>query len=1246
MFTDKIKISILSVYIIIALITSGFIGFLIIEEYMEIGNASAVDVIVDPKGGGDYTKIQYAIDNASTDYTILIWAGLYIENLVITKPLTLAGNGSSLSIINGTGSGDVIYINSDAVKIRGLTINGSGSSANDAGIELYQSRFCIIENCNISDNEEGLHLSYSPENVIRNNTFYDNDRHGIYATMGSSKNYIHDNICLRNTFGGISLYQAGSNTVASNNCSDNINPGISLGSAGGNKIVKNTFYNNMYGIQLYQWASNNNFFNNLCYKNTQYGLYIRDSDPNRFYNTKTTYNLRGIYFDNSDGNKFINAIIRNNDFGTYFRGSPHNYFVNCTITSNSISDNYLRDNSMNTVFLDTKYNTFSFSGSNSQLLIKNYLHIQLNDTNSLPVAGGDVEIKDNNLIIYRTSGFGGSSPGTNIDGQLKWIIVTDRYYSDTTTPIENITTVSCKKDGRLFKHHNNGNINMFDSHFEYFTINSQPDKIVPQSPLNDSCSTNATPKFIWNAGSDSDGDSLKYKVEVDNYGGDFTPVLASTVNYIGMLNWEIPTPLEDGAYQWRVCANDGLENGPWSDTWTFAIDNLLPKAAKPDAFRKYNTTGAIKWYWPPSEDTGSGIAGYHVYVGTGPEENDIVDGAWTNNTWYEATGLEDGNNYYCRIQSQNRAGTISDYSKPSDGVLVDKDVPVPTLPVPTREYNNTGAILWRWAPVADTGSRIDGYYVTITRNSERSIVAENIWTTNNWYSMSGLAERNVYYCKIKAKNGAGTVSDNSSESIGVLVDLTAPSKPESVTVTPDTWTNINTFSVSWYNPYDFSDIAGVYYKLYSPPASNTDGTFILSDNINSIKDIKIDDDGEHFIYLWLLDKAGNVYYLNYGEGVLHFDKSAPPPPNNVIVEPAGWSSDDLFTINWVNPVDLSGIKTGVYYSISTTPPTSNANGTFTPLKPIVLKAVNNGETNVYLWLKDVLGHSDYFNYSVAVLKYDNTPPTINHTPLKQAVKDKELIFHVEAKDDLSGLGDATLFYKTSQDGSYVELPMDNLGFEFRITIPADVMTGTSFSYYIRAYDGSSPGNVIYFGADGETDEEPTSSSDIDMIVSDDRLTTTDLLSSDTMFIGIIGIILFVIILIVIFAFMYFKRKKVEDAEFEEGVMKSTSEVVEEEFSTAPPPDYGGDIPAQGQAPTPVPEGQQPPAAIPTPAPEGTQAPQAVPTAQAPAQVPAPAVPPSSEAAPALPQAAHRKCPVCQSILSDENKCGFCSWQKE
>ena len=162
------SMGIINILLIISL--SGVL-FLVLDGVFEIPGlgASGGSIYVDWKGEGDYTTIQDAIDNANPGETIYVWAGTYYENVIVNKTVTLIGNGTGVTIVNGTGTGSksVITITANWVNITNFSCRGSGKDiyyASCGGIRLDDVTNCSISYNNCSDNENGITLNTSNSN--------------------------------------------------------------------------------------------------------------------------------------------------------------------------------------------------------------------------------------------------------------------------------------------------------------------------------------------------------------------------------------------------------------------------------------------------------------------------------------------------------------------------------------------------------------------------------------------------------------------------------------------------------------------------------------------------------------------------------------------------------------------------------------------------------------------------------------------------------------------------------------------------------------------------------------------------------------------------------------------------------------------------------------------------------------------------------------------------------------------------
>ena len=131
-----------------------------------------------------YTSFSSAISAASTNNILDVWAWTYNENVVINKGITLVGNSTATSIING-GSGDyAIEVKSSGVTIKNLTLNGASDSL------LYAGNYntLTVENVVMSSSSSnyGIYFDRTKQSTITSVTVNDTDRKSVYITDGDT----------------------------------------------------------------------------------------------------------------------------------------------------------------------------------------------------------------------------------------------------------------------------------------------------------------------------------------------------------------------------------------------------------------------------------------------------------------------------------------------------------------------------------------------------------------------------------------------------------------------------------------------------------------------------------------------------------------------------------------------------------------------------------------------------------------------------------------------------------------------------------------------------------------------------------------------------------------------------------------------------------------------------------------------------------------------------------------------------
>jgi hypothetical protein len=222
------------------------------------------------------------------------------------------------------------------------------------------------------------------------------------------------------------------------------------------------------------------------------------------------------------------------------------------------------------------------------------------------------------------------------------------------------------------------------------------------------------------------------------------------------------------------------------------------------------------------------------------------------------------------------------------------------------------------------------------------------------------------------------VGEALSQAFLLKVDVTPPAAPQNLSANPGDWTNQNSFTVTWNNPFEAAPVVGAWYKLDSPPAGPNDGKYTAT--TNSISGIEVGSEGEHKLYVWLQDSLGRANQANASTTQLYLDTTPPEPPTRMTGSPARvWTNVNNFSESWKNPTDLSGVA-GAYYKLNALP-TSALDGKYVKTSSSIsdIQVPQDGRHDIYVWLVDAAGNVDYtaFTGDPAVFWFDATLPLSN-----------------------------------------------------------------------------------------------------------------------------------------------------------------------------------------------------------------------------------------------------------------------------
>jgi len=268
-------------------------------------------------GPNNYTKIQDALDNATTSDTVFVYddSSPYKENIFIQKSVNLIGENENSTVIDGGENGDVINITADNVFLSRFTIQNCGKTWPYAEIHIYGNKSTITNNLITHTNPllnntlyiyTGIFLYKSSQDLITNNII---SNHYIGILCYSSTNSLLSDNMIKNSTSGIYLQRSNSNnTVSNNEIINNIEEGIYSHQSSFNVITGNTVLNNgVIGIDLYASHGNNISMNMI--DNHDKAISCLISDNNSIYRNTLSNSSLGI-----DVRESVNNYIMKNNF--------------------------------------------------------------------------------------------------------------------------------------------------------------------------------------------------------------------------------------------------------------------------------------------------------------------------------------------------------------------------------------------------------------------------------------------------------------------------------------------------------------------------------------------------------------------------------------------------------------------------------------------------------------------------------------------------------------------------------------------------------------------------------------------------------------------------------------------------------------------------------------------------------------------------------------------------------------------
>jgi nitrous oxidase accessory protein len=271
------------------------------------------------RGSTDFPLIAPAIAVASDGDEIRIGPGVYREDLILAKRLSLVGDGGP--VLFGTGRGTVIDVQADNCEVRHLIIDGTGVGAGnqmDAAIRLTSNGNVVSSNV-MRRVFYGVVIAGGSGNIVADNTIegmldlpFGRRGDGIYVYQGPRNHIVRNRIIGERD--AIFLQYAHDGLVE-DNVVERSRYGLHDMFSNDTIVRGNVFRTSLVGANVMNskrlTLERNEFAHNRGV--TAVGLTLKDCDASYVSQNRFTGNARGLQLDGSSANRFVKNRFAQND---------------------------------------------------------------------------------------------------------------------------------------------------------------------------------------------------------------------------------------------------------------------------------------------------------------------------------------------------------------------------------------------------------------------------------------------------------------------------------------------------------------------------------------------------------------------------------------------------------------------------------------------------------------------------------------------------------------------------------------------------------------------------------------------------------------------------------------------------------------------------------------------------------------------------------------------------------------------
>ena len=283
------------------------------------------------------------------------------------------------------------------------------------------------------------------------------------------------------------------------------------------------------------------------------------------------------------------------------------------------------------------------------------------------------------------------------------------------------------------------------------------------------------------------------------------------------------------------------------------------------------------------------------------------------------------------------------------------------------EYYNYSNLDFSWLTPDDNASvgapaGVAGYYVYWGTNNFANPVTDGIYQTSLTasYSLTPIDDGQRYYLRIVTEDNLGNQATPTTL-FEYRYDITKPTNPTSVTVSPASWSTTNSFEIDWTVATDAgSDPSGVEGYQYKRAVGGDDWSAVIA--TTNLTGVQAYQTGQNDFFVRSVDGAGNVAD-NYSTVSYYYNNVAPSAPTG-LVKTISSETADTYGFDWIEPASTNGVK-GYHYVINALPTSGNTTFvTETTAGPVTIAPATDGCNRFYVVAEDNSSQIDWANYAM------------------------------------------------------------------------------------------------------------------------------------------------------------------------------------------------------------------------------------------------------------------------------------------